>query len=108
MCVNVRSGTITLIPSCRRLICIASTLQVAHLVLKQIAQVLLVRCGAPEVALGAVLVDGEFKTPHGIFGCLGAVHLEGIDIRIGCVVGLFQVVDLDLCGLFEGLSCFAI
>lgn len=66
------------------------------------------RRGAPEVALGAVLIDGEFETPHGVLGRLGAVHLEGIDVCVGRIIGLFQVVDLDLCGFFEGLSCFTV
>lgn len=104
----VRSRTISLVPSGRCLVRIACTLQVAHLILKQIAQVLLVRCGAPEVALGAVLVDGEFETSHGVLGSLGAIYLKGIDVCVGRIVGLFQVSDLDLGGLFKSLSCFAV
>lgn len=66
------------------------------------------RRGSPEVALGAVLVDGEFETPHGVLGRLVAVHLEGIDVCVGGIVRLFEVVDLDVGGLFEGLACFAV
>lgn len=66
------------------------------------------RCGPPEIALGAVLVDGELETPHCVLGRFVAVDLEGVDVCIGRIVGLFQVGDLDVGGLFEGLACFAV
>lgn len=58
-----------------------------------------------EISLGAVLVDGEFDDSHGVLGAVLTVDLEGVDIDVGGVVGFFQVVDLDLRGLLERLSC---
>lgn len=66
------------------------------------------RGGPPEVALGAVLVDAELDTSCGILGALCAVDLECVDVGVGGIVGLVQVLDLDLCSLLEGLSCFPV
>lgn len=58
------------------------------------------RCPA-EVSLGTVLVDGELQASDGVLGIFLFVDLVGIHQGVRCVVGFFQVVDLDLAGLLE-------
>lgn len=66
------------------------------------------RCCPPEVALGTVLVDGKVETSRGILGVVLTVNLERIDIGVGRIVWVFQVVDLDLCSLLKCLPCFSV
>lgn len=60
--------------------------------------------GAAKVALGAVLLNGELDTPHGVLGAVFAVDLEGVGVDVGSIVGFFQIVDVDLRGLLECLA----
>lgn len=64
------------------------------------------RRGAAKVALGAVPIDGDVQTPHGGLGIVLAVDLEGVDEAVGGVVGLVEVLGLDVGGLLEGLASF--
>lgn len=105
---DIRSRSITLIPPSSGLVRLECALHVAQLVLEQLAQILLVRCGPPEVALCTVLVDGEVETSCGIFGVILTVDLERIDVGVGGIIGVFQVVDLDLCSLLKCLPCLSV
>lgn len=63
---------------------------------------------AAEVALGAVLVHGDVEAADSGFGILLTVGLEGVDEGVGGVVGLFEVVGLDLSRLLECLAGLAV
>lgn len=105
---NVRRSTIALIPPGRRLVRFLGALQVAHLGLEHVAEGLLLRRGPAEVALTAPTGDGKVGAAHGVVGAVVAVDLEGVKVRVGSLVGLLEVIDLDLGSLLERLSCFAV
>jgi hypothetical protein len=105
---NLRRGIITLVPASSQLVALERALCVAEIHLVQLAQVLLVRSSAAEVTLGAVSVDGHVQTPGGGLGIVLAVGLEGVDEGVCGVIGLLELLGLDLCGLLKGLAGFDI
>lgn len=101
---NLRHGIITLVPTSSQLVALERALCVAEIHLVQLAQVLFVRSSAAKVTLGAVSVDSHIQTPGGGLGIVLAVGLEGIDEGVCGVIGLLELLGLDLCGLLKGLA----
>jgi hypothetical protein len=97
---SLRLGIVALEPARRELIRFHSFLLVAHL-LVDFSLVLLVRRCAPEVALARVVVYRDVDNACGIFGVRLAVDFEGLDERVGGIVGLGEVSGLDGCGALE-------
>lgn len=57
-----------------------------------------------EVTLGAVSVDSNVQASRGSLGIFLAVGLKGIDEGVGGIIGLLELIGLNLRGLFESLS----
>jgi hypothetical protein len=63
-----------------------------------------VRSCATEVALCAVSIDSNVQASRGSLGIVFAVGLKCIDEGVGGIIGLLELIGLDLRGLFESLS----
>lgn len=62
------------------------------------------RSRTSEVTLSAISVDGHVQAFRSSLGIVFAVGLEGIDEGVGGIIGLLELVGLDLRGLFKSLS----
>ena len=62
------------------------------------------RSCAAEVTLGTVSVDSNVQAPRGSLGIVLAVGLEGVDESVGSIIGLLELIGLNLRRLFESLS----
>lgn len=62
------------------------------------------RSRTSEVTLSAISVDGHVQAFCSSLGIVLAVGLEGIDEGVGGIIGLLELVGLDLRGLFKSLS----
>lgn len=60
--------------------------------------------GSPEIALGAITVDGLAEAEGCRRRVFLSVGLEGVDEGVGGVVGFVEFIGLDVSGLLKGLA----
>ncbi len=101
---NLRLGTITLIPSSRVFIARERTIRVPQLQLEELAQVLFLLRGPPEVAMRGIVLYSVFETARSIFRTLFAIYLEGTEQGVGSFVWLVEFLSLDGCCCFKCLA----
>lgn len=104
----VRCSIITLIPLRGLFVRLECLLRIPNLDFIHLAQILLMRCRSPEVPLGDVMLDGTLEDAHRILGIRLAVDLERLCQAVRRVVGLIEVIPLDIRSLFERKTGFLV